>query len=125
MHRLIYLPVAIVVLGGILLAVAALWPHLSDPQDYWTDAEARSRADAGSQYHGLAHRMSDAPPGEQGKALAQEFERARERYQQLGEAFSEAVDRYERPIRLLLRSGIACLVIGILGYFILRSAGGA
>ena len=112
------------VAGGALLLGATVWPWFHDERDYWTQDNAKARMEASGQYHGLGCRMADAGSGEAEKLLKTDFDEAKARFKQSSASFEAAKDRYERPIRLLRWSGIVCLGLGILGYVILRGAGG-
>ncbi|MBN1589592.1 MAG: hypothetical protein JW888_08765 [Pirellulales bacterium] len=120
MKKLAYLPVALIVVGCLLLVGAAAWRHVKNPRYYWGEDEANALTTAGLEYHAAAHQMAHAHT----QAEEQKFEEARARFHKKDAAFQEATERYERPIRLLRYSGIACLVVGALGYYVLRAVAG-
>jgi hypothetical protein len=122
MQKLSRLPILFLLAGAALLVAASVWPRFVDPKSYWTDADAKARMDASGQYHGRAHQMSEVPENQQTDTLKKEFDNARTRYRESNTALAEAMERYERPIRLLRLSGIVCLTLGALGYVALRAA---
>jgi len=125
MRNLAHLPALLIVVGAILLLGALVWPHSKDRRDYWTDADAEARKEAGVRYHGLAHHRAHARTQEQIQHAKKELKEAKAHYREVDKAFYEAEDRYERPIRLMRFSGVACLALGALGYFLLHAAAGS
>ncbi|HLA85312.1 MAG TPA: hypothetical protein VJL29_11005 [Thermoguttaceae bacterium] len=122
MHKLAYLPILFIVLGAALLLAAFAWSRMKDPRDFWPEEKAETLSAAGLEYHGAAHRMTHVESDTQKEELQRQFDQARDRYTQQQTAFAEAQDRYERPYRILWWSGIACLALGVLGHFLVRSS---
>jgi hypothetical protein len=124
MRNLAHLPILIMVVGGLLLLGALVWPCSKNPQDYWTEADAQERTEAGLQYHAMTHRHAHAQTEQQEQVAEEKLEAARARYKETDHTFQDAQDRYRRPAALMRWSGIACLVVGMLGYYLLRAASG-
>jgi len=124
MRSLHNLPIVAIALGGVLLLAAAVRLWTSDPRGYWTESDAEARAESGNEFHALAHEWGHASTEDDKRRLHQKLIEAQTRYQQSDAALQEARDRYHRPIRLMQWSGVACLVLGIVGYYALRGHGG-
>jgi hypothetical protein len=122
MRKLAHVPTLIILLGGGLMLAAYGWLQLKDSRDYWPEEDAKALTKAGLEYHGAAHRMTHAHTEADKQEIRGEYEEARSRYTESKAAFLEAEERYARPFRIMWWSGMTCLVVGVLGYVVIRSA---
>ena len=123
MARLEYAPAVSVVLGGLLLAASLLWAHLIDPKSNWSERQAEERAEAGMEFHSLSDQLGHVQDNAEKQRVQALVNAAKERYRQADAGFGDAQRRYQRPTFLLRRSGLLCLLLGIVGYGVLRLAG--
>ena len=119
-----HITVGFIVFGGILLLGATMWSHWIDPRNYWTEEDAQARAEWGEKGHMLAHHAEHVHTDQQKKSIQAEREEIQTHLDQAEQNFQNAKNRYEWPSRLMRYSGMACLVLGILGYYVTRSADG-
>lgn len=124
MHKSQYLPIVVISLGFVLLIAAALWPRFCDPRSYWTEEEAATLTESGSEYHALAHQHAHAETKAEKQDIDKEFQQVKTRFDQNTAALERARDRYRRPILIMHWTGVVFLIFGSLAYFLLRSAEG-
>jgi hypothetical protein len=123
MAKLSYLPPAALGLGILLLAASFVWPYWFDPKSHWSESQAGNRTEAGIQVKVLSHRLNEARTGAERQRIEARLDEAQKQFDQSGAELEHARDRYQLPITLLRWSGTLCLLLGVIGHFLLRGAG--
>ena len=131
--KLIHVSLGSVAAGVLLVVLSFLLPSLVGGKRAWSDEQAKVYSEATSKMHQLGHeRNPDAHAREHGNAthakerdakqLAAEYEKARERVEQLNVELERARTRGQTTAAWLQWIGVVCVVGGGAGYYVLRNA---
>ncbi len=124
--KTIYPPLIAMTAGMLLLALSAAWPHITGRPD-WTDRQARPLAQAAADVHRLSYShgpAEDHPHQTDREDQADQLAAAKQRYERSNTMLQRARSHPARIARFLKWTGILCSLLGIGGYFRLRSVSG-
>ena len=124
--KTIHLPPIAVAAGMFLLALSVAWPHVTGRPE-WTEQRAGLLAQAAADVHRLshshAHAEDHADETDQGDKT-NELAAAKQRWERSRAMLQQARSQPAKIARLLKWTGILCSLLGVAGYFVLRSASG-
>lgn len=121
------LPIAMVLLGVVLLVASVVWPSLFPATNNWTNEKSERLAELGSQTNLLKFQLVEAQnnpsmhAGRNPAELKQKYEVVRAEYDQLHAEFESARDTPEGMARTLRYSGIALVLLGGVATFVAGS----
>jgi len=114
--------VSFMTLGVVLVAASFLWSQFSDPRDHWSEEQAKELTAAGLKAHSLSHHLDHATNDHQRQQAEEQLRAAQAEYDHITVGLDNARNRHERPMVLMRWAGTASMVLGVLGYYVVRSA---
>jgi hypothetical protein len=109
-------------LGIALVAASFLWSRFSDPRAHWSEEQAEELTAAGMHAHSLSHKIIHATSDQQRQQIVEQLDAAQEQHDHIAKRLDEARTRHSRPAVLMRWVGTACMVLGVSGYCVMRSA---
>jgi len=131
--KLIHASLGLVAAGVLLVVLSFLLPGLVGGKTAWSDEQAEVYSQATSKMHQLGHeRNPNAHAREHGNAphatehdaqqSAAKFEEAKEHVEQLNAELGRARTRGQTTAAWLQWIGALCVLLGGVGYYVLRNA---
>ena len=129
--KTIHLPLALAAIGIALIVFSFVWPNMVPTERIWSQQQARRHAQAAADLHHLQHQRiheqdhnrpqhsarsnSDADHRGDGDS----FQEAKRRYQRSNLELKAAQTYRQRTAAYFKWAGIACALLGVLGYCLL------